>query len=282
MSTRPARLDSDRWTFCKSITGGRATGLVCCTGKRSLCCGVDLATPARNVNRQEMNMRPTNIRRSAIRHAVFAIIYATVMAVVWPGAQASQRETVIVAFGDSLVAGYQLAPGVAFPAQLQDKLREEGVNARVVNAGVSGDTTADALARLDWALPDDADAVIVELGANDALRGFDLGETRRALDEILKKLKARDLPVLLAGMEAPRNYGEDYSQRFRAMFTDLAEKHDVLFYPFFLEGVAMNPALNQPDGIHPTAEGVAVIVENILPKVRKLIAQARERSASVN
>jgi lysophospholipase L1-like esterase len=142
--------------------------------------------------------------------------------------------------------------------------------------------TADALARLDWALPDDADAVIVELGANDGLRGFDLDETRRALDDILTRLKVRDLPVLLTGMEAPRNFGEDYSQRFRAMYAELAEKHDVLFYPFFLEGVAMNPELNQPDGIHPTAEGVDVIVQNILPKVRQLIARASEGSASVN
>jgi len=231
-------------------------------------------------------MRPTITRRSSFSLALFAIVYAAVMAVVWPSAPKAEenadQQVVIVAFGDSLVAGYQLAPGESFPAQLQEKLREEGVNARVINAGVSGDTTADALARLDWALPGEADAVIVELGANDALRGFDLGETRKALDDILARLKERDLPVLLAGMEAPRNYGEDYSQQFRAMFAELAEKHDVLFYPFFLEGVAMNPELNQPDGIHPTAQGVAVIVENIMPKVQQLIAQAREGSASVN
>jgi len=231
-------------------------------------------------------MRPTITRRSSFSLALLAIVYAAVMAVVWPSdvraAEDADQEVVIVAFGNSLVAGYQLAPGDSFPAQLQDALREDGVNARVINAGVSGDTTADALARLDWALPSEADAVIVELGANDALRGFDLGETREALDEIVAKLKNRNLPVLLAGMEAPRNYGEDYSQQFRAMFAELAEKHDVLFYPFFLEGVAMNPELNQPDGIHPTAEGVAVIVENIMPKVQQLIAQAREGSASVN
>lgn len=228
-------------------------------------------------------MRRTNIRRSSVRQAVLALFYAAVVLTVWPaGAVASDRETVIVAFGDSLMAGYQLAPGDAFPAKLEAALRQDGMNARVINAGVSGDTTADALARLDWALPDDADAVIVELGANDALRGFDLAETRKALDEILSKLKKRNLPVLLAGMEAPRNYGEDYSRRFRTMFAELAEKYDAVFYPFFLKGVAMNPALNQPDGIHPTAEGVDVIVENILPKVRELIARAREGSASVN
>lgn len=231
-------------------------------------------------------MRPTITRRSSFSLALLAIVYAAAMAVVWPAAaqtaENADQAVVIVAFGDSLVAGYQLAPGDSFPAQLEDSLREEGVNARVINAGVSGDTTADALARLDWALPDDADAVIVELGANDALRGFDLDETRQALDEILAEIKDRNLPVLLAGMEAPRNYGEDYSQRFRVMFAELAEKHDVLFYPFFLEGVAMNPELNQPDGIHPTAEGVAVIVENIMSNVQQLIAQARDGAASVN
>ncbi|MFP4537741.1 MAG: arylesterase [Dichotomicrobium sp.] len=218
---------------------------------------------------------------------LLAIIYGTLMAAAWPHAaraadDSSNREIVIVAFGDSLVAGYQLAPGDSFPAQLEEALRDEGLNVRVDNAGVSGDTTADALARLDWALPDDADAVIVELGANDALRGFDIAETRNALDDILTKLKDRDLPVLLAGMEAPRNYGEDYTRRFRTMYKELAEKRNTLFYPFFLEGVAMNTDLNQSDGLHPTAEGVAVIVENIMPKVRELIARARDRTANVN
>ncbi len=222
---------------------------------------------------------------SALSALALVVMYAALMAAVWPHAaraQEASNEVVIVAFGDSLVAGYRLPPDKSFPAQLEAALQEEGRNVRVVNAGVSGDTSADALARLDWALPDDADAVIVELGANDALRGFDLDETRRALDEILMKLKGRDLPVLLAGMEAPRNYGEDYSRRFRVMFAELAEKHDTLFYPFFLKGVALNPELNMPDGIHPTAEGVTVIVENILPKVRELIARTDADAASVN
>ncbi|RIA55490.1 arylesterase [Dichotomicrobium thermohalophilum] len=223
----------------------------------------------------------------ALSNLALIVIYAALMAAVWPDrARAEQagagEEVVIVGFGDSLMAGYRLAPGKSFPAQLQDALREQGRNVRVVNAGVSGDTTADALARLDWALPDDADAVIVELGANDALRGFELSETRSALDEILSKLKARDLPVLLTGMEAPRNYGEDYAKAFRNMYQELSEKHETLFYPFFLKGVALEPELNMPDGIHPTAEGVAVIVENILPKVHDLIARARERTANVN
>jgi acyl-CoA thioesterase-1 len=235
-----------------------------------------------------MNMRRTiHGWPSALSIVVLTLLYVALMvAVSQQHARAAEtrggEEVVIVGFGDSLMAGYQLPPGKSFPAQLEDALREEGRNVRVVNAGVSGDTSADALARLDWALPDDADAVIVELGANDALRGFDLAETRRALDQILSKLRARDLPVLLTGMEAPRNYGEDYANRFREMYAELAEKHGTLFYPFFLEGVAMKPELNMPDGIHPTAEGVAVIVENILPKVRDLVARARERSASVN
>jgi len=222
---------------------------------------------------------------SALSALAICLFYAALMAAVWPQsarAQETSNEVVIVAFGDSLMAGYRLAPGKSFPAQLEAALQEEGRNVRVVNAGVSGDTSADALARLDWSLPDDADAVIVELGANDALRGFDLSETRSALDEILAKLKERDLPVLLTGMEAPRNYGEAYAEGFREIYAELAEKHDTLFYPFFLKGVALNPDLNMPDGIHPTAEGVTVIVENILPKVRDLIARARERTASVN
>ena len=218
---------------------------------------------------------------------VLAFLYGVLATAGWPpqaeAAQAANdQEIVIVGFGDSLMAGYRLPPGKSFPAQLEAELKEAGRNVRVLNAGVSGDTSADALARLDWALPEDADAVIVELGANDALRGFALSETRSALDKILTKLKDRDLPVLLTGMEAPRNYGEDYAKGFRAMYQDLAEKHDTLFYPFFLKGVALEPVLNMPDGIHPTAEGVEVIVENILPKVRELVARARERTASVN
>jgi acyl-CoA thioesterase-1 len=222
---------------------------------------------------------------SALSALALVIMYAALMAAVWPQAaraQEASNEVVIVAFGDSLVAGYRLPPDKSFPAQLEAALQEEGRDVRVVNAGVSGDTSADALARLDWALPDDADAVIVELGANDALRGFDLSETRKALDEILTRLKERDLPVLLTGMEAPRNYGEDYAKDFREMYAELAEKHGTLFYPFFLKGVALNPELNMPDGIHPTAEGVTVIVENILPKVRELIARADADAASVN
>ncbi|HMB48347.1 MAG TPA: arylesterase [Afifellaceae bacterium] len=184
----------------------------------------------------------------------------------------------IVALGDSLTAGYGLAPGQGFPAQLQRALDAAGHKVDIVDAGVSGDTASGGLARLDWSVAPDADAVIVELGANDALRGIGPEVTRKALDEIVARLNARNLPVLIAGMVAPPNMGDDYGDRFNAIYSDLAEKHGTSLYPFFLDGVAGDRSLNQADGIHPTAEGIAVIVENILPEVEKLIEQARGRS----
>lgn len=179
----------------------------------------------------------------------------------------------IVALGDSLTAGFGLDPGKGFPAQLQAALKAEGLDVTVLDAGVSGDTTSGGLARLDWSIGPEADAVILELGANDALRGLDPATTRKNLEDILARLRARNLPVLLAGMLAPPNLGEEYGAAFKKVFDDLGET-DVIFYPFFLEGVAADPALNQPDGLHPTAEGIAIIVKNILPAVRKLIAEA--------
>jgi len=179
----------------------------------------------------------------------------------------------IVALGDSLTAGFGLPTGAGFPAQLEAALRAEGTDATVIDAGVSGDTTSGGLARLDWSVGPDADAVIVELGGNDALRGLDPATTRANLTAILDRLEERDLPVLLAGMRAPPNLGPDYGTRFAAVFSDLATR-DVIFYPFFLEGVAADPSLNQPDGIHPTEAGIAIIVENILPRVRELIERA--------
>jgi acyl-CoA thioesterase-1 len=145
----------------------------------------------------------------------------------------------------------------------------------VINAGVSGDTASGGLARLDWSVPDNTNAVILELGANDALRAVDPAATRKALDEMLKRLKARKIEVLLAGMQAPRNMGTDYIAVFDRIYPELAKTHGVLLYPFFLDGVAADARLNLRDGIHPTAAGVDVIVERILPSVEKLIAQAR-------
>jgi acyl-CoA thioesterase-1 len=165
----------------------------------------------------------------------------------------------------------------SFPAQLEKALRAEGANVRVINAGVSGDVAAEGLARLDWSLGEKVDAVIVELGANDALRGLPPAATEKALGQILTKLNARGLPVLLAGMEAPRNWGPDYVTAFRAIYPRLAAKYDAILFPFFLKDVVGKPELNQQDGLHPTAEGVAIVVHNILPQVNELIARAKAR-----
>jgi acyl-CoA thioesterase I len=181
--------------------------------------------------------------------------------------------------GDSLTAGYQLPQEAAFPVQLEKALKSRGANIKVINAGVSGDTASDGLARLDWALPDNADAVIVELGANDALRGIPVSETTRVLTELMEKLKAKKLPVLIAGMEAPRNWGPDYVKAFRQMYVDLSRKYDAVFYPFFLDGMAMDKGLTLPDGLHPTGKGVATIVERILPSVEELIGRVQKRRA---
>jgi len=180
----------------------------------------------------------------------------------------------IVVVGDSLSAGYGLAAADAFPARLEAALRESGHDARVENAGVSGDTTAGGRARLAWAIGDDPEAVILELGANDALRGLHPEKAYDNLAAMLTRLQEKNIPVLLAGMKAPPNMGEDYAQEFDAVFRRLAAAYDVIFYPFFLKGVAGQPALNQEDGIHPTAEGVGVIVENILPSVEALLERA--------
>ncbi len=190
---------------------------------------------------------------------------------------ADEHETVIVALGDSLTAGYGLPQDQSFPAQLQAALQARGANVRIVNAGVSGDTASAAAKRLDWALPDNAAAVIVELGGNDALQGVPPEGTKAALAKIIEQLQARGLKVLLAGMEAPRNMGAPYVAAFGAIYPDLAAQYDVLLYPFFLEGAALNDALMQKDGIHPNGMGVAKIVENMLPKVEALLAQVNAK-----
>jgi acyl-CoA thioesterase I len=184
---------------------------------------------------------------------------------------AAAHNPVILDFGDSLTAGYGLAPEQAFPARLEAALRREGIEARVVNGGVSGDTTAGGLARLEWALADKPDLVILALGANDALRGIDPATVRGNLDKMIRKVEAVRAKVLLIGMLAPPNWGEEYKTAFDRIFPELAKIHDVPLYPFFLEGVAMKPEFNQPDGLHPNERGVAVLVERLAPVVARLV-----------
>jgi acyl-CoA thioesterase-1 len=193
---------------------------------------------------------------------------------------AADRPVHIVVLGDSLSAGFGLPADEAFPAKLARALDAKGIAAAVANAGVSGDTASGGLARLDWSIPDGTDAVILELGANDALRGLDPKVTKAALDAILRKLSGRRITVLLAGMQAPRNLGPDYGRDFDAIYPALASTHPVVFYPFFLEGVAADPKLNQGDGMHPSAAGVDVIVARILPRVEELIMKARAGRSS--
>jgi len=185
----------------------------------------------------------------------------------------------IVVLGDSLVAGFGLKPSQAFPAQLERALIARGHAVEVVNAGVSGDTTAGGLERVTWAVPQGTDAVIVELGANDALRGLDPQLAKANLDRIISILKARGAQVLLAGMLAPRNLGPEYGRAFDAIYPELAAKDGVLLYPFFLEGVALDARFNIGDGLHPNDAGVGRITQNILPSVERLIARVGERAA---
>jgi acyl-CoA thioesterase-1 len=191
------------------------------------------------------------------------------------GFAASDAPLRIVALGDSLTAGLGLPVDAAFPARLAAALKAKGLAASIVNAGVSGDTASGGLGRLDWSVPQGTEAVILELGANDALRGIDPAVTKTALDSILNKLKDRHIAVLLAGMQAPRNLGADYVSVFDAIYPALASNHAVVFYPFFLDGVATDPKLNQGDGMHPNAAGVDVIVARILPKVEEMIVRVR-------
>ena len=188
---------------------------------------------------------------------------------------AAAGEPGIVVLGDSLTAGYGLPREDAFPARLEAALKAQGHGWRVIDAGVSGDTSAGGLARLDWVLADAPEVVIVELGANDGLRGLPVDQLEANLDAILARVRETGAALLLAGMEAPRNFGADYEAAFRAVYERLAARHGVAFYPFFLEGVAMVPALNQADGIHPNAAGVAEIVRRILPHVVALVTRRK-------
>jgi acyl-CoA thioesterase-1 len=198
-----------------------------------------------------------------------------------PGERASAQPPVkIVALGDSLTAGYGLPDQDGFVPQLQAALAAQAVAATIQNAGVSGDTASDGLARLDWSVPDGTAAVIVELGANDMLRGIDPQVTRAALDAILRRLSERHIAVLLCGMRAAPNLGTDYGGAFERIYPELAAKYGVLLYPFFLDGVAADLSLTQHDGLHPNAKGVGVIVQRILPKVEDLVARVEKQHPS--
>lgn len=189
-------------------------------------------------------------------------------------ARAQDAQLRLAVFGDSLAAGFGLPENQAFPARLEAALKERGHNVRVINAGVSGDTSAGGKARLDWTLADKPQIIMVELGGNDALRGLDPAQTEANLDDILARAKASGATVMLAGMLAPPNFGREYQQQFDGLYQRLADKHKVALYPFFLDGVAMDPKLNQQDGIHPSAAGVEVIVQRILPSVEAVVKQA--------
>lgn len=189
----------------------------------------------------------------------------------------------ILALGDSLTAGYGVLEGDAFPTVLEHALKAKGLDVSIINAGVSGDTSADGLARLDWSLEDAKNppaAAIIELGANDGLRGLAVGQMAKNLDAILARFKVRGIPVLLTGMKAPRNFGETYAKNFDAVFPQLAKKYGVLFYPFFLDGVVLKTNLLQADGLHPNPTGVQVIVKNITPMAVRLVQEAKEKHAS--
>ncbi len=212
----------------------------------------------------------------AARVQVVALL-ATALALSAPVAAAADRPVRIVALGDSLTAGFGLPADAAFPAKLERALKAKGLAVEVTNAGVSGDTASGGLARLDWSVPDGTDAVILELGANDMLRGMDPQVTRQALEEIVRRLTQRRVTVLLAGMRAAANFDASYRRDFDAIYPELATRYDLLLYPFFLDGIAGENALNQGDGLHPSGAGVDAIVARILPKVEELVRQARSR-----
>lgn len=199
--------------------------------------------------------------------AAIALFFLTINA-------AAAQTLTLLAFGDSLIAGYGLQPSDAFPVKLEAALRAKGHDVKVINAGVAGDTALDGASRVEWALSEEVDAVIVEFGANDALRGLPVPQAEQALDQLLGKLGERKLPVLLAGMRAPPNLGPEYQAQFDGMYQRLADKHGSLLYPFFLDGVAADVTLNQADGMHPNPAGVDVIVARILPDVERLLERA--------
>ena len=218
-----------------------------------------------------MFLKVFRFRYGEVSDKVNALILFMLLSFALPAQSQAAGPVRILALGDSLSAGYGLMQADAFPNQLQRALNDDGIDAVVINAGVSGDTSAGGLSRLEWALSEGVDAVIIELGANDGLRGLDPGETFKNLDAILSKLKRRELAILLTGMRAPPNLGEDYGREFSDIYPRLAKQHEVPFYPFFLEGVATIAELNQEDTIHPNARGVRVVTKSILPYVKEML-----------
>ncbi len=206
--------------------------------------------------------------------AFLALVLCFAAALSAPSGHAQTEPVKLAILGDSLAAGYGLPPAQAFPVRLQAALKEKGRSVTVINHGVSGDTTAGGLERIDWMMADKPDIVMVELGGNDMLRALDPVATERNLDAIIGKLKETGATVWLVGMLAPRNFGPEYVKAFDGIFKKVADKHGVPLYPFFLDGVAQDPALNQPDGIHPNAKGVDILVERIMPFVTKNLDDA--------
>lgn len=222
---------------------------------------------SRRPGRRECRMKSnTQFRKMQMRFKAFlAILLAATLSMAASASQAAAKTLHIVAFGDSLMAGYQLPAEDAFPAKLEAALKARGYDVSITNASVSGDTTADGLARADWSIPDGTDGVIVELGANDALRGLSPEETRKNLEAILSRLKTRKIPVLIAGMQAPPNLGAEYATRFNAIYPDLAKEYGAPLYPLFVKAYALDPTLKLDDGMHPNAKGVDAAVKDFLP-----------------
>ncbi len=208
-----------------------------------------------------------------MKSGAFKHLISMIAACVLFAAPAAAAPITILMIGTSLTQGYNLPPGTEIPVVLQAKLKAAGIDAKVINAGVSGDTSAGGLARLDWSLADHPNAAIIELGSNDALRGIAPSETEKNLAAILAKLKAAHIPTLLCGVKAPRNLGPEYAAQFDAIYPKLAKQYGAILYPFILDGVAMNPRLNQADGMHPNPAGVKVIVAQIFPYVKKLVGR---------
>jgi acyl-CoA thioesterase I len=241
--------------------------------------GEQLAAPSRpTVAPRSYGRRRAGVQMPArmIALALFCGVLSAALSPAW----SAENPVRIVALGDSLTAGFGLPAAAAFPVRLANALTADGVAVEISNAGVSGDTMSDGLARLDWSVPEGTQAVILELGANDMLRGIDPQVTRDALDAILARLAQRHISVLLCGMRAAPNLGADYGRTFERIYPELAAKHGVLLYPFFLDGVAAERTLTLPDGLHPNAAGVGVIVRGILPKAEELIARVRAQKQS--